>query len=247
MEESSEFCGVLESSKVALQALRCPRTNSNDMGWPQIVQQIDQKLIAKGLEFAADFCRQFVRGKIASGSAQEGQRTIVVDKCNVEKCGGIAEEFGKESPESSPRNFRTGAAKPLDRPFGVRLRWLSYRGFDFQPIFYGGNFAEGNAGLGHSERAGIHAEEDDFLRRIRILHQIGSVGFPRIIERIVDRMHGFVKIELLTFVRKVLASLKQFLRIPDGHGSQKLVPILRMSSGLNRKEGPSTSNWMVEW
>jgi len=71
---------------------------------------------------------------------------------------------------------------------------------DAQPIADRRNFAEGNAGLDHAERAGVHAEKDDPLGTAAEPAQIFLVRGPGVGERIVnvrDRRREFQATDLV--------------------------------------------------
>ena len=62
-----------------------------------------------------------------------------------------------------------------------------------EPVLNGINFSERNAGLRHSERPGVHADENNAFLRCGISTQVGFVCFPRVIKRVVNIGDGFGK------------------------------------------------------
>src|SRR2546423_3259483 len=64
------------------------------------------------------------------------------------------------------------------------------RGLDLEPVADSGGLAEGDAGLGHAERAGIHPEEEDAFRSVAVTPEIKLVGAPGVMERVINVGNG---------------------------------------------------------
>jgi len=61
----------------------------------------------------------------------------------------------------------------------------SHRRVDFQPVSDNVDFAEGNAGLGHSPGAGVHPEQQDLLRTGSVTLDVKVKGLAGVFQRIV--------------------------------------------------------------
>ena len=56
---------------------------------------------------------------------------------------------------------------------------------DFEPVTDVFDFAEGDAGLGHSVGTGIHAHEEDALGAGSVFFEVLGVGFPGVFEGVI--------------------------------------------------------------
>jgi hypothetical protein len=129
---------------------------------------------------------QFVGRAVAAAAFAKSQRTIVRHKMFREKIFRRPKPLGEEAPETPPADFRAETVKTLNEPFGVFARGLVYFGGNFEPIPDRCNFAEGNPRLRHSERAGIHSDENDALAAAAVFLQIQFMRSPRIVQGIIN-------------------------------------------------------------
>src|SRR2546423_13286883 len=77
------------------------------------------------------------------------------------------------------------------------------RGLDLEPVADSGDLAEGDAGLGHAERAGIHPEEEDAFRIVAVTPEIKLVGAPGVMERVVNVGDGRRESEMVDGVAEM--------------------------------------------
>ena len=122
-----------------------------------------QMLIAS-LEQPVFFGRgQFVRCPVAAGGFAECQRTIIGHEVFPEEDFGRTKPAGEQLPKPPAADLRARTIPAKDRPLGMlRCGPADGRG-NFKPVTHGGDFAEGNAGLNHAERAGVHAQKHHAL------------------------------------------------------------------------------------
>lgn len=125
-------------------------------------------------------------GSVFAGGFEEAERAIIDDEMIVKKGVSRAELGGKEIPKAATADFGSGAIEAEDRAIGMFESWLANGPLDLKPVPDGGDFAEGNTGLGHSERARVHPEEQDALGRIAVFAEVKFVSFPSIVERIIN-------------------------------------------------------------
>ena len=59
-----------------------------------------------------------------------------------------------------------------------------------QEVPHHGHVAKGNPRLRHAERAGIHAEQEDFLGSLPVANEVGLGHLPGVVEGIVDTGDG---------------------------------------------------------
>lgn len=123
---------------------------------------------------------------VFAGGFEESERAIIDDEMILKKGGGSAELSGKEVPEAAAADLGPGAIEAEDRAIGMFEGWFADGPLDLEPIADGGDFAEGNTGLGHSERAWVHPEEQDALGRIAVFAEVKFVCLPGISERIIN-------------------------------------------------------------
>src|SRR6056297_448864 len=92
------------------------------------------------------------------------------------------ESLGKQGPQPAPAHLAAAAEKTLHRPLGMLPRGAGYRLFDFEPVADRIHLSEGDSGLGHSERPGIHSPKHDPLRSRPISAKIFFVRFSGILQ-----------------------------------------------------------------
>ena len=129
--------------------------------------------------------RQLVRREVAA-AVEEGQRTVIGHEVPGKKGLGGAKTFGEQPPQAPPAHFRSGAGETLDRAFGVFKRGFAHLALDAHPVAHRGDLAEGHAGLHHPEGAGVHADEHHPLAPLAKALQIGRIGRPGVVERVID-------------------------------------------------------------
>ncbi len=133
---------------------------------------------------------EFVWSSVASAVFHECQRAIVHDDVFPEKILRHSKSPGKQTPESPAAHLRAGAIEPADCAFGMLVGGFPNGRLDAQPVSHRGDFSERNSGLGHSERAGIHAHENDALGSGGVPSEVRLMGSPGIIQGIVDVRNG---------------------------------------------------------
>ena len=99
---------------------------------------------------------------------------------------------------------------------------------DAHPVSNHRDFSKGNASLHHAKGSRIHSEKDDSFPAGPEAFQILRVGFPRIIERSVDLVHGRAEFEV-----------RQILYQSLGRGDQLAHPVswgiaMRSAAGVAR-------------
>ena len=78
---------------------------------------------------------------------------------------------------------------------------------NLQPIPHGYHFAKRNPGLGHTKRAGIHAEKNNTLGTAAIFAQIPFVRGPGVCQRIVNVGDGRRKTQTVNLRGKFAGGL----------------------------------------
>ena len=91
------------------------------------------------------------------------------------------------------------------------MRWCLDRGLDAHPVAHRRDLAEGHAGLHHAEGAGVHAQEHDLLVPLAIAVQIGGVGLPGVLQRVVDVRHRRGKAQRFQLVAQPGSRIDQAL------------------------------------
>lgn len=149
-----------------------------------------QMFVACGVKRCDGAHGQFVRRKVAARFFKEGQRAIVRYEVFAKKFLRLGESRGKESPEPLAADFRTLAGESLNRPFRMLRRWWVDFRRDPQPVAYGGDLAEGDAGLHHAERPRVHAEKENTFATAAKFLKVRFVRCPCVIERVVNVRSG---------------------------------------------------------
>jgi len=102
---------------------------------------------------------------------------------------GLAEALLEQAPETTSAHLGAMAGEPGHLLAGMLLVGSTDRPLETHPVTDGGDLAERHAGLGHAERSGIHAEEEDLLRAgSRKATQVGLVRGPSIVQRLIDEV-----------------------------------------------------------
>ena len=112
-----------------------------------------------------------------------------MDEVFGEKGLSLSEAFLEQTPETAAAHLGPVAGETGDLLAGMLLVWTTDRHLQPHPLAHGGDLPERHAGLGHAERPGIHAEEEDLLRAgSRKATQVGLVRSPSIVQRLVDEV-----------------------------------------------------------
>ena len=185
-----------------------------DADQPLRLQRLDdgrQVTVAGGLQRALLGRRQLHRGAVLARGFQEHQRAVVDDDGLRKEIVGTAEAATDPSPKSATTHFRASARKTVNRTLGVLMRWCLDRGLDAHPVAHRRDLAEGHAGLHHAEGAGVHAQEHDLLVPLAIAVQIGGVGLPGVLQRVVDVRHRRGKAQRFQLVAQPGSRIDQAL------------------------------------
>ena len=129
---------------------------------------------------------KFVWGVIAAAGFDEDEGAVVGDEVVCKKGFCFAEALGKEAPEASAADFGIGAVEADDGALFVFALGFADGFVDAHPVADGGDFAEGDAGLGHAKGAGVHADEDDAFLAAAKAAQVGLMRCPGVVERLID-------------------------------------------------------------
>ena len=129
---------------------------------------------------------ELVRGDVAAGVAQEGERAIVEHEVFGEEPVRRPESLGEQPPEARARDLAPRAGKTEHRPCRVLARWRLHAVGDAEPVGDRPHVPEGDPRLHHPERAGIHAHEDGTDALVRIGGDVAPVRGVRVSQRVVD-------------------------------------------------------------
>jgi hypothetical protein len=161
------------------------------------------------------FCGgEFVGSVVAAGFLHEDEGAVVENEVVGEKFPGRCEALLEEPPEPPAAHFRALASEAFDGAFGVFVRGFSDLGVDSDPVANELDFTERDANLGHAPRAWIHPEEDDAFFRVSKGFQVGLVGVPSVVQRIVDVGDRISEGEEVDLVAKLLRRFDE--HVSDG-------------------------------
>ena len=165
--------------------------DAEDQARPQEVDDVDEGVIAGGIQRLALFAWQLVRGPVAPGVLEEGQRAVVPDEEPTEECLGGSETGLRPAPEALTADLPPRAGESRDRPGGMLLPRRFDAAVDAEPVAHGGYFAEGHPGLHHAEGTRVHSEEQDVRLGSAVTVQVLTVCPAGVVERVVDMADGW--------------------------------------------------------
>lgn len=188
-----------------------------------------EMLIAGLVQGLAGGGGQFIRGKVGSGSEEEGKRAIVEDEALLEAMIGGRVEIGEKLPEAPSADLGTGAGEALNGAFGMLVCGRLDIGPEAHPLAYGVDFAERDTGLGHTPRARIHAEEEEGTGSGGEAVEVGGVALAGVIEGIVDRVDRFGEGDFAAAGGQVVSGLE------EGFGERRVIHGKRDSRKVERE------------
>ncbi len=187
------YLGVAHEESI--ECLTGPRlgitTDADDGADPERLDHDAQELVALLVHGSHDLGGQFFGDDVPAlfGVLQEQQRAVVMHQVIGEERLGLAEALLEEPPQPTAAHLRTVAGETGDLLAGMLLVGTADGHLQPHPVPHGGDLPERHAGLGHAERAGIHPQEEHLLRAGGgITTQIGLVGSPRVVQRLVDEV-----------------------------------------------------------
>ena len=192
--------------------LKCEVAHSHEPFWLKDRYRIPQVLVASCEQGVFFIRRQLVGCTVASALFDENQRTIVQDDMLQEKALRAAEAFGEQPPEPAPADFRAVALEARNRPARVLTPGPADGATDAKPIANGGDFAEGNTGLGHAEWTRVHPEKDDSLTALAKSAQVVGVRFPGVGKWVIYVGDGRCELEPVDGRAELLRGANQVLR-----------------------------------
>lgn len=101
---------------------------------------------------------QFVGRDVAGICIEEHQRAIVSYEEVLEEAVGCAECVAGPAPDAPAADFAAVTIEAHDGALRMFAGGLGDFAFDAEPIANHVDFTEGDAGLGHAPRSGVHAE-----------------------------------------------------------------------------------------
>ena len=112
-----------------------------------------------------------------------------MDEVVGEESPRLTETFLEKPPQAATAHLGAMACKPGHLLTRVLLVGSTNRHLETHPVADGGDLAERHASLGHTERAGVHAQEEDLLRAgSRKATQVGLMRSPSIVQRLIDEV-----------------------------------------------------------
>src|SRR5688500_624753 len=157
---------------------------------PERLHSVAQGAVAGREERGALGRRQAVRRAVAAALFEEGERAVVEDEEAAEELLRCAEAVARPAPQPRAGDLAARAAEAQHRARRMLARGAPDGPLDPQPVADHRHVAEGDTGLRHAERPGVHADEGDALlsargRRAPPL-EVAAVGLPGVVERLVD-------------------------------------------------------------
>ena len=187
------YLGILDQQTI--QSFTCPRlgitADADDGADAESLDHDAQELVALLVHGSHDLIREFFRNDIAPllGVLEEEQRAVIMNEVIREEGLGLAEALLKQPPETTTAHLRAMAGKPGHLLTRVLLVGSTNRHLETHPVADGGDLAERHASLGHAERAGVHAQEENLLRAgSREATQVGLMRSPSIVQRLIDKV-----------------------------------------------------------
>ena len=178
-------------------------TDADDELRPKLLDDADERVVARGEERRALGGRQLVGRAIPSRLLHEDERAPVRDEDTVEEPLGGLEAIACPTPEARPADLRASASEAGDGPARVLARRRPDVAGDAHEVAHHGDVPEGNSGLRHPERPGVHAEQQQLARLPRApAFEVRLVRLAGIDERVVDERHGR-EVELLDTRREL--------------------------------------------
>src|SRR3569623_1316545 len=131
-------------------------------------------------------CAQFIGCEVFAGLVEERQWTIIHHEITLEKAFRRAVMIARPAPQQRAARLAAFAGIALHRSFRMLARRVAHGAVDTQPVAHHFDIAERHAGLHHTPRPRVHADEYGFAFALAVARHITLVGLPRVLERVVD-------------------------------------------------------------
>lgn len=153
---------------------------------------------------------EFVGGKVGAAVLHPEEGAEIEDEVVLEKIAGVGEFFRKKTPEASSADFGSGAGHAIDAALGVLVGGFSDKGIEAHPVADGGDFSEGDSGLGHAVGAGIHAKEEDAFFVLSEFFEVCMIAVGGVVEGEVGVADWGGKMEIPQLIGEEVRCLDDF-------------------------------------
>jgi serine protease Do len=190
VEDAAGFEGAVEDFFGAVGALFSEGADANDPFGLEGGDDGAEVGIAGGFHGGGFGGGELVGGVIAAAVFDEDEWAVVGDEVIFKEGFCFAEALSEEAPEASAADFGLGTGEADDGAFGMFAVGFADRLVDAHPIAHGGDFTEGDTGLGHAKGAGIHADEDDTFFAAAKAAEVDLMRGPGVVEGLIDVLDG---------------------------------------------------------
>ena len=206
--------------------------------------------VARGKQHRAFRSRQFVRRPIPTAGFNKSQWTIVRDQMFAKKVFGRAESFREQFPQTLTTDLIPLARETGHAPLWMLVRRTANFCFDAEPVAYGRDLAERDAGLHHAERAGIHAEKQDAFTTVRVTLQIRLMRSPGVFERVVNVRDRRSEAEFVHCRAQTLSGANQRTagrRFAHGYDREAMICATKIAGAIPRKRTAAARTAIVAY
>ena len=157
--------------------------------------------------------RQLVGREVAARRLEKDERAVVEHEPARRKNAAAAPKRSAAQPHSRrPLTSERGQSKPSIGRLGCsRSRALDGRA-QAHPVAHRGHLAERHAGLHHAEWPRVHAEQHHALARGAVASDVGLVGRPRVLQRVVHVRDRRTKAQHRQRLRQLTGCGEQLMR-----------------------------------